>query len=58
MSIVDELIKKSYAKNDNPEYWEALNEEIHNFLKGDYPEEEKRRLKKDWCLFERISKMC
>lgn len=58
MSIVDELIKKSYAKNDNPEYWFALEKEIIDIFKGDYPDEEKRRLKKDWCLRERVCMIC
>lgn len=45
MKYVDELIEKSKLSNKSGKYWVELYTEIMNFLNGDYPEEDKKKLK-------------
>lgn len=46
MKYVDELIKKCDAKGKSGKYWVDLYHEVDNFLKGDYPEEDKKKITK------------
>lgn len=46
MNYVDELIEKTKVTNKSGEYWVELYEEIMDFLDGNYPEEEKKKLKR------------
>lgn len=55
MSKADELAKKAFAKNNNPQYWVDLNKEIQNFFNGDDTEEEKRKLRKNWACLEHMT---
>lgn len=45
MKYVDELIERAKDNNKGGKYWVELYEEIMNFLDGDYPEEDKKKLK-------------
>jgi hypothetical protein len=50
MKYVDELIEKTKGSGRTGEYWVKLYEEIINFLEGDYPEDEKKKLKQKGML--------
>jgi hypothetical protein len=50
MKYVDELIEKTKGSGRTGEYWVNLYEEIMNFLEGNYPEDEKKKLKQKGML--------
>lgn len=50
MDYVDELIEKTKGSGRTGEYWVKLYEEIMGFLNGNYPEDEKKKLKQKGML--------
>lgn len=50
MKYVDELIEKTKPSGKGGKYWVDLYNEIISFLNGDYPEEEKKKLKQKGML--------
>lgn len=54
MNKADELIKKILAYNTEPKYWYDINNEVQTFLKGDYSEKEKDKIRKNWALLEML----
>lgn len=50
MKYVDDLIEKTKGSGKGGKYWVELYKEIMDFLDGDYPEDEKKKLKQKGML--------
>lgn len=58
MERVEYLLERLRSDEKNFEYWLSLEKEIDDFLENEATEEEKKILRYDWGLMERIFMIC